>query len=1050
VLAALVVGSLAGCDWSQIAYGPDHTGFSADQSISPDAAQSSLTTGWTAAPEGGVDSSPAIAGGKAYVAGKDHRLYAYDAAGSLECSGTPTSCAPLWTSEVVAGTALSSPAVVGGIVYVTSDVGLLMAFDAGGVTSCSGAPKVCAPMWSTQLSGAVTSPPTVAGGRVYVVSASATADTLFAIDAINGMPQWTSTVVTDGSGATEPRTAPAVANGSVFAGFRGVVGELGEAPQSRVMVFDTAASSCAGEPVTCSARWATDTEDGDGVTGTPTVSGGVLYVSGRAFDATGAVGCDDTTRRCLPMWSMSGTGDVAVANGVVYQGRSAFDARGITSCSGVPKVCEPLWTAAISADRISAASVAFGVVYLATARSGGYPSQVAAFDAAASSACTGTAPPTCPPRWSASTGSTGGALPPSLPAPAVSDGRVYVGSVDGKVHAFGLEKVAPTTSVLAPRPGDPLSGTTVLAATASDNVHVGRVEFVVNGGGLVNASLGAATRRDGDWFYSWDTSGRPDGAYRVSSVAIDDAGNLGNSAEVAFTLQNHAPSQAPATVSADSLPTVQVTGIVWAQTIVGNTVYATGNFTKARPAGAAAGVNEVTRTHLLAYDITTGQLLPFNHTLNGEGRAIAVTPDGKRIYVGGNFTTVDGASHPRLVAFNTSDGSIVTSFTGGVNNSVRAVTATNGAVYAGGGFSAASNGQLRGRLVAFSAAGALLDWKPSADLTVASMVMSPNRALVIFGGSFTKVNGTTYHGLAAADAQTGIPAPWASQSDDYLIRDDGVNSGITSLSANGSTVFLTGFNFQNIAKPGGLESRAAFDPVAGAVVWINDCHGDSYSAVPIGNVLYSVGHAHDCQPAGAFPEVTPRVWRRALAETIYATHMNGPPTNGYWGYEGVPASTQLVWYPEVNTGTYSGSSQGGWSIVGNTSYVAMGGEFTKVNGKSQQALTRFAVRSLAPNQIGPEPLASPGVTASVANSFGQVGVTWRATWDRDDGLLTYRLYRDGGATPVSTKTMDSRFWNLPIMTFLDTGLTPGSTHSYRLVVSDPYGNTVTAVTGGST
>ena len=40
-------------------------------------------------------------------------------------------------------------------------------------------------------------------------------------------------------------------------------------------------------------------------------------------------------------------------------------------------------------------------------------------------------------------------------------------------------------------------------------------------------------------------------------------------------------------VTADALPTVQVNGVVWDQTIVGNTVYVVGNFTQARPAGAA-------------------------------------------------------------------------------------------------------------------------------------------------------------------------------------------------------------------------------------------------------------------------------------------------------------------------------------------------------------------------------------------------------------------------------------------------------------------------------
>ena len=64
----------------------------------------------------------------------------------------------------------------------------------------------------------------------------------------------------------------------------------------------------------------------------------------------------------------------------------------------------------------------------------------------------------------------------------------------------------------------------------------------------------------------------------------------------------------PVTVSADSLPTVQIDGVVWSQAIVGNTVYAGGSFANARPAGSAAGTNLTPRANMLSYDITTGNL----------------------------------------------------------------------------------------------------------------------------------------------------------------------------------------------------------------------------------------------------------------------------------------------------------------------------------------------------------------------------------------------------------------------------------------------------------
>src|SRR5688500_15881048 len=69
-----------------------------------------------------------------------------------------------------------------------------------------------------------------------------------------------------------------------------------------------------------------------------------------------------------------------------------------------------------------------------------------------------------------------------------------------------------------------------------------------------------------------------------------------------------ADPRTPTTVAADSLPTVQINGVVWQQVVLGNTVYAAGKFTSARPAGSAAGVSEVARRNLLAYDLTTGAL----------------------------------------------------------------------------------------------------------------------------------------------------------------------------------------------------------------------------------------------------------------------------------------------------------------------------------------------------------------------------------------------------------------------------------------------------------
>ena len=94
----------------------------------------------------------------------------------------------------------------------------------------------------------------------------------------------------------------------------------------------------------------------------------------------------------------------------------------------------------------------------------------------------------------------------------------------------------------------------------------------------------------------------------VSSVAVATGLTFGILPNAAFADTAPTPPE-PETVSNDALPTVQVDGVVWSQVVVGNTVYVGGKFTTARPAGAAPGTNTVPRSYILAYDITTGELI---------------------------------------------------------------------------------------------------------------------------------------------------------------------------------------------------------------------------------------------------------------------------------------------------------------------------------------------------------------------------------------------------------------------------------------------------------
>ncbi len=501
----------------------------------------------------------------------------------------------------------------------------------------------------------------------------------------------------------------------------------------------------------------------------------------------------------------------------------------------------------------------------------------------------------------------------------------------------------------------------------------------------------------------------------------------------------------PETVSADALPTVQINGVVWDQVIVGDRVYATGRFTQARPAGAAAGTNQTPRSNILAYNINTGALITtWAPTLNAQGMVIERSADGSTIYVGGDFTSVSGQNRQRVVALDAQTGAVRAGFAPVANTRVEALAVSGNTLYLGGYFTTMS-GQPRSRLAAVNATtGALLPWAPTADREIVSMVATSGR--VIVGGSITTVNGQQQRGMASLDAATGDLMPWAVNQ---TVQNYGANTQISDLYADGELVYGTAWAFYASGDPeptaANFEGTFAAEATTGAIRWLNGCRGDQYSVTSLGDALYTAGHPHECGMVGFRPETNPRTWQWAVAQDKRGTPGKFNEVGSYadWGhFDGLPASQMLHWLPTFSPGTVSGSGQAGWSVAASDQYVVYGGEFPRVNGVNQQGLVRFAVRSIAPNNAAIQgfPEMAPTLTPLGA---GKVRIEWQAAWDRDNERLTYEVLRGattGSSTVLKTFTYDSNWWTRPRLGFVDTTAPPGSSQTYRIRVRDPLGN----------
>ena len=491
---------------------------------------------------------------------------------------------------------------------------------------------------------------------------------------------------------------------------------------------------------------------------------------------------------------------------------------------------------------------------------------------------------------------------------------------------------------------------------------------------------------------------------------------------------------APATVSADALPTAQINGIVWDQVVVGDIVYAVGKFSAVRPAGSPAGQNESPRGNAMAYNINTGEVLNWAPTTNGTINAITASADGQTLYLGGEFTAINDQTAWRVGAVRAADGQRVP-LGAAANGSVKAlsVSADGQTLYMGGAFTQI-NSSARQRAAALNlGTQRLTDFAPKVDnYYVRSIVGASDGSAVAIGGAFESVDGSNKpgYGIAILENDGSLRRNNASS----VVRGAGTWASVMSVKADEQGLYAASYS-----QTGSFEGVMRLNWTTGDIDYMADCHGDTYDMLPAGDVVYAASHTHDCSNIGGFPDATNQyhnavAYTNAPTGTVQHTHHKG-----YQDYEGQAATTNLNFYPDFTPGKISGATQATWTVEGNDKYVVYGGEFLAVNGTAQQGLVRFARRDIAPNKQGPMDKGGAFKVTGSSPRAGVVSLSFKANWDRDDKTLTYNVYRDSmNGQPVSSQSVTAGFWERSDLSATDV-VDPGTTHRYRVQVTDQWG-----------
>jgi outer membrane protein assembly factor BamB len=353
-------------------------------------------------------------------------------------------------------------------------------------------------------------------------------------------------------------------------------------------------------------------------------------------------------------------------------------------------------------------------------------------------------------------------------------------------------------------------------------------------------------------------------------------------------------------------------------------IFLAGEFTALIPPGASGP--PVPRSYLAALDAASGELTEWSPAPDGPVKALALSPDGGRLYVGGDFDTLGGSPARNLAAIDLTTGQPDAAFSPArLDSEVRALAVHGDRLYVGGDFTRIFLGdgvtERRPQLAALDATtGDLLDWMPprngggeffgqtgqersSGDGVIYALATSADGHAVYAAGTFLDFGGRK--GLVALDASSGRAFRWQADMDRPVF-------GLATSPADGHTLY---------AATGGAGGRLyAFDPGRSRrATWEVRVDGDAVGVVASHDTVYLLGHYDYI----------------VSARSDCYRHCPGGPERRHLAAFDAATGTLTPWAPVANTSTgpYTGA-------IG-TGALYVGGEFTEINRSPQPGLAVF-------------------------------------------------------------------------------------------------------------